>query len=107
LSGQTSCLFCSPGLSVTKGGTACEGRQHASTLEVSYTHSVADITPPVITGPTAAVVINQGDPTFSYPVVTAVDRIDGAVNVQRTGNVDISKYLTKYKGLPNSTSYRC
>jgi hypothetical protein len=29
LSGQTSCLVCSPGLSVTRGGTACEGAQHA------------------------------------------------------------------------------
>ena len=44
-----------------------------------------------MSGPTAQIIVEQRDPTFSYPVVTAVDSYDGAVNVARTGAVDISK----------------
>jgi hypothetical protein len=69
--------------------------------------SIADITPPIITGPTVAVVVEQRDPSFSYPVVTAVDSYDGAVKVQRTGSVDNSKPLSKYKAVSDHTFCRC
>ena len=45
-----------------------------------------------MSGPTAPIMVEQRDPTFSYPVVTAVDSYNGAVDVTRTGAVDISKH---------------
>ena len=44
-----------------------------------------------MSGPTAQIIVEQRDPAFSYPVVTATDSYDGTVNVARTGTVDISK----------------
>ena len=44
-----------------------------------------------MSGPMAQIIVEQRDPTFSYPVVTAVDSYDGVVDVVRTGRVDISK----------------
>eukprot|EP00045_Choanoeca_perplexa_P018414 m.291110 g.291110 ORF g.291110 m.291110 type:complete len:1327 (+) comp17812_c0_seq4:4937-8917(+) len=72
-SGKTICVTCVDGLTSTRNRTMC-----------------TDVTPPVISGPSSAITVEQRDSTFTYPEVTATDSYDGVVSVTRTGSVDIN-----------------
>ena len=54
---------------------------------------LSDTTSPVLQGPTIAVVVQEDDPSYTNPVVTAFDVIDGDLTaaIVTTGTVDITK----------------
>ncbi len=96
-------------LSVCAGLSACgsggESKAPNSATTVTTQSAPADTTAPVIeiAGGVTSITINQGD-SFSYPVATATDDVDGIISVSVSGLVgsDVGNYTLTYSARDNA-----